>query len=346
VFNIITSIEFGNYMNIRKYIYYVSIAPVIVLSLLVFGKSIYALFAISIYAVLICVMASRKSSVISGSVSGEPQIGRRDEVFVADNSFKDDLGANDIIKRQLLIDKYRDISMEHQHVSGGYYTVKSNPVVKEVRKATAEEERRRKIDNIVSNVVDKHVKILAGKYVRCYSVDDYGLRSFDKEGFNEELRYFYDRILHKEICSRIDALAPSEEKRILCDVREKVENYCNILEASLTVDKNITGHEFEGECAKVLLRGGWNVEITKATGDQGVDIVGWKNGKKAVFQCKKYSKPVGNSAVQQVYAGKTDRNADLAYVVTTSSYTKEARKLAKSTNVKLLSFAELATLDV
>jgi restriction system protein len=68
-----------------------------------------------------------------------------------------------------------------------------------------------------------------------------------------------------------------------------------------------------------------------------------KDGRKMVVQCKLYSSPVGNDAVQQVSAARMHEKADLAAVVALRGYTKSARELAATNNVYLLDAAAIAT---
>ena len=107
----------------------------------------------------------------------------------------------------------------------------------------------------------------------------------------------------------------------------------------------MSGIEFETYCANTLQDAGWTCRVTKASGDQGVDIIAMKGERKVAIQCKRYKNTVGNSAVQQVFAAKAHENADYAVVVTNSDYTKAARELAKSTNVGLLHYHQLGELD-
>ena len=66
----------------------------------------------------------------------------------------------------------------------------------------------------------------------------------------------------------------------------------------------MNGHKFEYKCARMLRRKGFHhVVVTKKSGDQGVDIIAYKHFSKYAVQCKYYSYPVGNKAVQEVYAG-------------------------------------------
>ena len=67
----------------------------------------------------------------------------------------------------------------------------------------------------------------------------------------------------------------------------------------------MSGDDFEYFCADILRGNGFkNVEVTKASGDHGIDVLAKKDGVKYAIQCKRYSKPVGNKAVQEAYSGK------------------------------------------
>ena len=59
------------------------------------------------------------------------------------------------------------------------------------------------------------------------------------------------------------------------------------------------GYQFEEQCAIILKRKHFSkIEVTKSSGDQGVDIIAYKHRKKYGIQCKYYTYPVGNKAVQ------------------------------------------------
>ena len=104
------------------------------------------------------------------------------------------------------------------------------------------------------------------------------------------------------------------------------------------------GEEFERFCADILRRHGWTVETTPASGDQGVDLIGTLRGTTVAIQCKRYSASVGNSAVQEVTAGRAHYRCDHAAVVTNSDYTLAAKELAQTTGVLLLHDTELPKL--
>ena len=99
---------------------------------------------------------------------------------------------------------------------------------------------------------------------------------------------------------------------------------------------NLDGVDFEKYCQVLLTVIGFeNVEMTPRSGDDGVDLVGFRDDVKYVFQCKRYKKNVGRSAVQEVYTGKSVYDADVAVVITTAGFTKEAQSTAGKLHVKL-----------
>ena len=99
---------------------------------------------------------------------------------------------------------------------------------------------------------------------------------------------------------------------------------------------NMTGLEFEHFTADLLSRlGYYRISVTKASGDQGIDVIAHKDGLSYAIQCKHYSGNLGNSAVQEAYAGKTHYGCFYAVVFTNSYFTEGARELASSTGVLL-----------
>lgn len=107
--------------------------------------------------------------------------------------------------------------------------------------------------------------------------------------------------------------------------------------SSLDVDfDDFDGDQFERFCARLLLRNGYqNVKLTKASGDQGIDVIAYRDGIKYGIQCKCYKSDVGNDAVQEAYAGKKYYQCNVAIVMTNRRFTPSATKLAESNNVIL-----------
>ncbi len=101
----------------------------------------------------------------------------------------------------------------------------------------------------------------------------------------------------------------------------------------------MTGLDYERHVAALLPGMGYrNVHVTKGSGDFGADIIAIdrKTGQKTCFQCKLYSYPVGVKAVQEVTAAKSYYNCSKAVVITNSTFTDGARKLARANGVTLM----------
>jgi HJR/Mrr/RecB family endonuclease len=104
-------------------------------------------------------------------------------------------------------------------------------------------------------------------------------------------------------------------------------------------------YEYEHLVANQLCSLGWEAYPTSGSGDQGADVVAEKHGLKFVIQCKLYSQPVGNKAVQEVTSARDFYRAFGALVVTNNDYTKSARQLAESQSVWLLHDSQLGEWD-
>lgn len=98
----------------------------------------------------------------------------------------------------------------------------------------------------------------------------------------------------------------------------------------------MNGLDYEKYCFDWLKKQGYrNIQLTRASGDQGIDILACRNRKKYGFQCKYYQKPVGNEAVQQAYSGCAYYHCDLGGVITNNSFTRSAIALAEETGILL-----------
>lgn len=96
------------------------------------------------------------------------------------------------------------------------------------------------------------------------------------------------------------------------------------------------GEEFEAFLKDVYERLGYTVEITKKSGDQGIDLIIKKHFKRIGVQVKRYSGSVGNSAVQEAVAGKRYYKLDKVLVITNRLFTRSAKELARVNKVELI----------
>lgn len=221
-------------------------------------------------------------------------------------------------------------------------------------------------------IAESHIDVLKKKYLAGVYKDEYGilrrdawensvsqyfkevvfprlnLSSFYEKfwkvhGMEEWRRYDdeYERILderHRYKQSFIDALPSLIDKH----VSSLIDDHDRLLELSPDAAK---GEDFEYECMELLQDEGWSVDFTPKSGDQGVDLLAKKNSLLIAVQCKNYRTKVGNSAVQEVVAGRKHYNADYAVVVSASGFTKSAHELAASNGAILLQVEDLRSLE-
>ena len=103
----------------------------------------------------------------------------------------------------------------------------------------------------------------------------------------------------------------------------------------LPVDE-MDGLAFEKFCAELLEKKGFiDVNITKASGDFGVDILAEKDGVTYAIQCKRYGDPVGVKAIQEAYAGREYYDRMVGAVLTNQYFTTPAVEAAKKLKILL-----------
>lgn len=96
------------------------------------------------------------------------------------------------------------------------------------------------------------------------------------------------------------------------------------------------GRDFELFCAKLLEEHGFSeVEVTKESGDYGIDILAQKDGISYAIQCKRYQSPVGVKAVQEAYAGRDYYDCMVGAVLTNQYFTAPAVEAAKKLKILL-----------
>lgn len=118
---------------------------------------------------------------------------------------------------------------------------------------------------------------------------------------------------------------------------------------SLTILREMSPYEFEEFVAKLWEKQGWNAQVTSGSTDRGVDVIATKEDtfekRRHFIQVKRHSKTskVGSEDIQR-YAGlyaRRDEKPDAVFVVTSNTFTKEAKKVAKNRDVRTVDRDEL-----
>ena len=131
------------------------------------------------------------------------------------------------------------------------------------------------------------------------------------------------------------------EERIRQEQKEKEARESRILSSPV---RNLDPLQFEEFTALYIKnRGYYQIDLTPVSGDFGADIIAYNpQGKKVCIQCKKYSSPVGVSAVQEILSAKLYYQCEIAMVaVTSAGYTRQAKELAKKAGVLLYTFDDV-----
>jgi hypothetical protein len=85
----------------------------------------------------------------------------------------------------------------------------------------------------------------------------------------------------------------------------------------------MSGIEFEKYIAARMRLAGYDVELTSATGDYGVDLIATKGDHRLAVQCKRHGKPVGVAAIQAVFSGAKHHGCAASMVVSNQQFTPE-----------------------
>ena len=111
--------------------------------------------------------------------------------------------------------------------------------------------------------------------------------------------------------------------------REKINVY-NISQLDF-----LSGIEFENYLKSLFENMGYMVEMTKATGDYGADLIITKKNKSTIVQAKCYNHTVGVKAVQEIISARNHYKIFDAMVVTNNYFSREAENLAVESDVTL-----------
>lgn len=197
----------------------------------------------------------------------------------------------------------------------------------------------------VDDAISKYSETLSVRRRQTQFPGEYG--QVENEKWIKEVVRFIDR--NPEVSTALEALSRiTVQSGLTIDWRTVVAQRIDELIEPATVLPDVAssdGGSLEHACLLALQDAGWSATLTPATGDQGVDILAKKNEISVAIQCKNYRAPVGNGAVQEVHAGKSFYEADVAAVVSPSGYTPSATQLAKKLRVLLLDHTAIHRLE-
>lgn len=113
----------------------------------------------------------------------------------------------------------------------------------------------------------------------------------------------------------------------------------------LAIDwRSLRGIPFEDFLSDVFRLLGYSVQTTRASGDQGADLIIERGGRRLAVQAKGYANSVGNAAIQEVYAGQAFYQCHGCVAITNSSFTTSAKAIAAKVNCTLIDSSSIPDL--
>ena len=104
--------------------------------------------------------------------------------------------------------------------------------------------------------------------------------------------------------------------------------------------KAISPIDFEKLTQTVLNSKGLVAELTKKTGDGGIDIIAYNKqpviGGKYIIQCKRYNGSVGEPIIRDLYGVVCSERANKGILITTGTFTQSAKKFALDKQIELI----------
>lgn len=193
-----------------------------------------------------------------------------------------------------------------------------------------------------TSIIKNNIKIIASAYRTSVTSNSFGKKNYNK--FIPELAEFIED--NSKILKKLKKDYDFDVEINLTDgsVIGLIENEIEELYQNADYTDEIDPFEYEHYCAEEFKKNGWIAEATQGSSDQGVDVKASKDGIDLVAQCKRFAKPVGNKAVQEVVAGIKYYAANKGIVIAPNGFTKSAKKLAESNNIDLIHHSEIKDL--
>jgi restriction system protein len=110
----------------------------------------------------------------------------------------------------------------------------------------------------------------------------------------------------------------------------------------------IAPRDFELLVQSLLQRMGYQAQVTKSSGDGGIDVVAVNTepivGGTILVQCKRYSGVVGSPMIRDLYGAMNHEGASKGVLITTSRFSLEAIKFAEGKPLELIDGQQLEEL--
>ena len=150
--------------------------------------------------------------------------------------------------------------------------------------------------------------------------------------------YIADSKKYEDECLRIRYI---NQAKIREQERLKREEQKNEKQKQYTYWSSLDPYKFEIEIAALYQKLGYTAEVTKGSGDGGIDIVLSKDGTNGIVQCKRYNSKVGPATIRDLYGTMQHGKWRFGYVVCPAGFSAKAFEFSKNKNIKLIGFKRI-----
>lgn len=162
--------------------------------------------------------------------------------------------------------------------------------------------------------------------------ESYLLKMNELDVIMQEIKYLQQDInLEKQ--KAIDLLYREKRRVEEADSRKLVSGWTSM-----------SGHVFEKQVGELYRQMGYFVEVTKGSGDGGIDIYLEKSGIRYAVQCKNHNKPISPAAVRDLYGAMMHDRLSNGVFISSGGFTKGAREFAKG-KMELLEVRDLVRMN-
>jgi hypothetical protein len=109
--------------------------------------------------------------------------------------------------------------------------------------------------------------------------------------------------------------------------------------------KSLRGIKLEKVISELYKKMGYSVQITKASGDEGIDLILSKKDETIVIQCKGHEKPIGVGVVRDLYGSMMHFGTNRAILVCPAGFTKGVLQFMKNKPIQLISADDLVKMS-
>ncbi len=139
-----------------------------------------------------------------------------------------------------------------------------------------------------------------------------------------------------------DLYLPKKENRIIVATDDLYDKLMKALQINPDIIHQVGSRDFEELVARLLIKKGYDVQLTQKVKDGGKDILArfstpTGDNLLCLVECKRYSvdRPIGVSLIRALYGVVQSERANMGMLVTTSSFTKGSNDFQKLHNSQI-----------